>query len=270
MRAPRQLALVLVAVQFLTRLPVPSPAGFEPDWLSRSARYFPLVGALVGAINVTVWWLSTHWFPNSLAIGLMMATSLLVTGAFHEDGFADTCDGLGGGETPERVLAIMKDSRVGAYGAIGIVTMLGLKWSTLASLPVGSIPLLVVGAHMLSRWCTNGLIWSLSYVRSEDGGKSKPLADSLSGSEWILSGVFGVLALTPLLLVGGASNLAWLYPAVIAGVISATVISGIAALYFKQRIGGYTGDCLGATQQLAEIAFLLAALAALVPAASPA
>jgi len=122
MAFPRQVSLFLVATQFLTRLPVPALVDFQPSWLRHSARYFPLVGTLVGGINVAVWWLLRHALPPALSIGLMMAASLLVTGAFHEDGFADSCDGFGGGTTRERVLAIMKDSRVGAYGAIGMLS----------------------------------------------------------------------------------------------------------------------------------------------------
>ena len=86
---PRQVSLFLVATQFLTRLPVPALSDFQPLWLTGSARYFPLVGALIGAINVGVWWLCSRWFPPTVSMGLMMAASILVTGAFHEDGFAD-------------------------------------------------------------------------------------------------------------------------------------------------------------------------------------
>jgi adenosylcobinamide-GDP ribazoletransferase len=129
----RQLRLLCVATQFLTRLPTPRLREFDPSWLSQSARYFPLIGVLIGALNLLVWWLASRRQPASVAIGLMMGISMLLTGAFHEDGFADTCDGLGGGGSRERVLAIMKDSRIGAFGAIGLVLMLGLKWTTLAA-----------------------------------------------------------------------------------------------------------------------------------------
>jgi adenosylcobinamide-GDP ribazoletransferase len=108
-RIAREVTLFLVATQFLTRLPVPRLRDFEPLWLTQSARYFPLVGALVGLLNVAVWWVCRHWFAPSISVGLMLAASLLITGAFHEDGFADACDGFGGGSTPERVLAIMTE-----------------------------------------------------------------------------------------------------------------------------------------------------------------
>ena len=155
---PRQFVLFLVATQFLTRLPAPALRGFQPSWLSQSARYFPLVGVLVGSLNVGIWWLLGHWLPPTVSVGLMLAASLLITGAFHEDGFADTCDGFGGGTTTERVLAIMKDSRIGAYGAMGIFLMLGLKWTALRrDCRRGVFPLIVIGAHMFSRWCSIGI-----------------------------------------------------------------------------------------------------------------
>jgi len=264
----RQFLLFLAAVQFLTRLPVPALSGFQPGWLAQSARYFPLVGVLVGTLNVLAWWLASRWLPAPVAVGLMLAVSLLITGAFHEDGFADTCDGMGGGTSIEGILAIMKDSRIGVYGAIGIFMMLGLKWATLVSLPAAAFALLVIGAHMISRWCSCGLIWGLRYVREEDS-KSRPLANTLSAREWILSGSIGLLGLLP--------ALAWLSSSAVlvckslgfalgAGAGAAAITALIAAAYFRRRIGGYTGDCLGAVQQLTELAFLLGGLALLTPA----
>jgi adenosylcobinamide-GDP ribazoletransferase len=264
----RQLALFFTAAQFLTRLPTPAVRDFDPSSLSRSVRYFPLVGVLVGLINVAVWWLSSSRLPASVSIGLMLAASAVLTGALHEDGFADACDGFGGGTTPDRVLAIMKDSRIGAYGAIGIVLMLGLKWTALVALPVALLPLIVVAAHAMSRWCSVALIWRLAYVRADSDAKAKPFAGRLSGSAWMLSGLIGVAGFTPLAIAwarwsGGASGPA-LGAAVLGGGAAAAALAALlAAVYFRRRIGGYTGDCLGAAQQLAELAFLLGGLAAL-------
>ena len=263
---PRQLVLFLVATQFLTRLPTPALAGFQSSWLSQSTRYFPLVGVLVGVINVGIWWLLAHWLPAAVSVGLMLAASLLMTGAFHEDGLADACDGFGGGMTTDRVLAIMKDSRIGAYGAIGIFVVLGLKWTALVAIPPAAFPLFVVGAHMFSRWCASGLIWRLRYVRIDRDAIAAPFADNLSAWEWILSGMLGVAGIVPLAVAcvnisGGFEG--W---ALLAAAIAAAIAAVIAAAYFRRRIGGYTGDCLGAVQQLSELAFLLAGLAVLGPA----
>jgi adenosylcobinamide-GDP ribazoletransferase len=262
----RQLALFLVATQFLTRLPTPAWVGFESSWLPQSARYFPLVGVLIGAINVGIWWLFGHWLPAAVTVGLMLAASLLVTGAFHEDGFADACDGFGGGTTQDRVLAIMKDSRIGAYGAIGICVMLGLKWTTCVAIPPAVFPLMVVGAHMVSRWCACGLIFRLRYVRIDDDAKSRPLAQRLSGRDWILSGALGSFAIVPFAVIADLTPHIRVFLALAAAVGASAIVAVMAALYFRRRIGGYTGDCLGAVQQLAELAFLLAALAVVGPA----
>src|SRR6266481_4160771 len=196
----RQFLLFLSAIQFLTRLPVPHLDGFQANWLAQSARFFPLVGALVGSIGVGVWWLGSMYLPPAVAVGLMMSASLLLTGAFHEDGFADVCDGFGGGRTRDAVLAIMKDSRVGAYGSIGIAMMLGLKWSILVSHPPATLPSMVIGAHVVSRWCAISLIWRLRYVRTDTEGKSKAFADTVGAADWWLSGALGALALLPVIL----------------------------------------------------------------------
>lgn len=264
MNSPRQLTLFVVATQFLTRLPTPHLAGFEPQWLGRALRYFPLVGAIVGLVNVAVWWISIRWLPASVAVGLMLGASLLVTGAFHEDGFADSCDGFGGGNTPERTLAIMKDSRIGAFGAIGIFMMLGIKWTAIVSLPAVSLPLMVVAAHVVSRWCAIALVWRLRYVRSGDVAKSQPFDGGLSASQWLLAGVLGAAVVMVVAAVTGAGPIE--AEAVAAGLVAAAILATGCATYFHARLGGYTGDCLGAAQQLAELAFLLAAVATLRPA----
>jgi adenosylcobinamide-GDP ribazoletransferase len=265
MAAPRQVALFLVAMQFLTRMPLPSMSGFQARWLSQSLRYFPLVGGLVGLASVAVWWLSSQLFPPVVAVGLMLAASLLVTGAFHEDGFADTCDGLGGGQTRDQMLAIMKDSRIGAYGAIGLLMLLGLKWSALVALPTAAFAVTVVAAHVVSRWCAIGLVWALPYARAGEDGKSRPFDGGLSAAQWLVSGLIGGAAIATAAIglgVGGT----WLATAAAVGFIAAAGSAFAAAAYFKARIGGYTGDCLGAVQQLSELTFVLGALAVLRPA----
>jgi adenosylcobinamide-GDP ribazoletransferase len=263
--APRQLTLLVVATQFLTRLPTPRIVGFEQEWLRRSLRYFPLVGGVVGLVNVAVWWISVQWLPASVAVGLMLGASLLVTGAFHEDGFADACDGFGGGTTAARTLEIMKDSRIGAFGAIGIFMMLGLKWAAIVSLPTVSLPLIVVSAHVVSRWCAIGLVWRLRYVRSDEGAKSQPFDGGLSGAEWLVAALLGAMLVAIVGALTGFSRPE--AEAIAAGVVASGMLAAGCAMYFRARIGGYTGDCLGATQQLAELAFILAALGTLRTAA---
>jgi adenosylcobinamide-GDP ribazoletransferase len=256
----RQFALILVAVQFLTRLPVPRIEGFTPNWLGPSVRYFGLVGVLIGLIGVGVWWLIGLLFPPNMAVGAMIAATLLLTGALHEDGFADVCDGFGGGKTPDAVLAIMKDSRIGAYGAIGIGMMLALKWTALVSLPRSALLVTAVGAHMISRWCAVGLIWRLPYVRTGVDAKSNSFAASVSAGNWLFCGVLGIVGLLPIIFLDHPAGLEGPAPMLLPTLALALAGTALAGIYFKIRLGGYTGDCLGAAQQSAELIVVMGML----------
>ncbi len=252
----QQIRLFFIALQFFTRLPIPAWVGFEASWLQHASRYFPLVGCVVAAIAAGVYFAAVQVLPAPVAAVLSTAASIYLTGAFHEDGFADTCDGLGGGMTRERVLEIMKDSRVGAYGAIGIVCMLATKLSALAMLP----PRLAIGAlflaHPLSRLAAASLIWKLDYVRGE--GKAKPLAQQMTGSEFAIAAVTALLP-APVLLAAGWISLGTLLVAVLASLLAAVWLGR----KLQVRLGGYTGDCLGAVQQLAEALIYVGVLATL-------
>ncbi len=256
-----EISLIAVAAQFLTRLPVPAFRAFQTAWLPQSTRYFPLLGAVIGSACALVWWLSATVLPPAIAVGLMLSAGLLLTGALHEDGFADACDGFGGGRSQASILAIMKDSRVGAFGVMGICLLLGLKWLTLSLLNPLMVAASIVVAHTLSRWCAIALSWRLTYVREDDTAKSTPWANSLNAKEWLLSGAVGALAVTPWIVALApdtqAAFLRALWPAV--GLSALTAV--LAGVYFKSRIGGYTGDCLGAAQQSSELVFLLGMLA---------
>lgn len=252
----QQVRLFFIALQFFTRLPVPSWVGFEASWLQHASRYFPLVGCVVAAVAAAVYFAAALVLPAPVAAVLSTAASIYLTGAFHEDGFADTCDGLGGGMTRERALEIMKDSRVGAYGAIGIVCMLAAKLTALAMLP----PRVAVGAlflaHPLSRLAAASLIWKLEYVRGE--GKAKPLAQQMTGTEFAIAGLTALLPVPVLLATG------WIEPdAVLAAVLAALLAAIWLGRKLQQRLGGYTGDCLGAVQQVAEAFVYVGVLATL-------
>jgi len=251
-----QIRLFFIALQFFTRLPIPAWVGFEASWLQHASRYFPLVGVVVAALAAAVYAAAALVLPAPVAAVLSTAASIYITGAFHEDGFADTCDGLGGGMTKERALEIMKDSRVGAYGAIGIVCMLATKLSALALLPPHLAGAALVVAHPVSRLAATALIWKLDYVRGE--GKAKPLAQQMTGTE------FAIAALTCALPAAGMLAAGWMTPAAL---VAAVLASAAAALWlgrlFVRRLGGYTGDCLGAVQQLAEALVYVAVLATL-------
>lgn len=244
----REIHALAAAVMFFTRLPVPAGWGGRPEDLQRAAAWFPLVGWLVGGVAALVWWLAAPVWPPAIASGLSLAATLLLTGAFHEDGFADVCDGFGGGYTRERVMEIMRDSRIGAFGAIGVILMLGLKWQAVAHLPGAAAPALLVAAHVLSRTASVSLMAVLDYVR-EDAAKAKPVATQLGGAR------LGVALAT------GAAALALLPPHQWWTVLALGVVWAVLAAWFRRRLGGYTGDCLGAAQQVAEAVFYLTVLA---------
>jgi adenosylcobinamide-GDP ribazoletransferase len=188
-----------------------------------------------------------------VAVLLGMAATILATGAFHEDGFADSCDGFGGGWEKAQVLAIMKDSRVGSYATLGVGLLLLTKWNALLEIDAAFGPpflaLALVAGHAVSRLAPTALIYALDYVRDDDSSKSKPLGQRMAGSELAIAALCG---LTPCLLLPMVDMLVALAAAALA--------TFLAARYFVRRIGGYTGDCLGATQQVAELAFYLGLL----------
>jgi adenosylcobinamide-GDP ribazoletransferase len=244
----REAAAWQAALMFFTRWPVRSNAAWDPRSLEHAVAWFPLVGTVVGVVAALVWWLAvvTLGLPPLIGSGLSLAATVLFTGAFHEDGWSDMCDGFGGAHTKERTLEIMKDSRVGAFGAVGLVLMLGLKWIAVASLPLGLVMVALVTLHMASRGAACLLMLGLRYAAEE--GKAKPLATNPGQGRlsWAIFTGFAPLILLP----GG--------PMVALALVGATLCM---RAIIKKRLDGYTGDCLGATQQLAELAGYLALLA---------
>jgi adenosylcobinamide-GDP ribazoletransferase len=266
----------LLSLQFFTRVPVTGRladwVGFSPAMLRASAAHLPGVGWLVGGV-VALWtWLLLALLPASpfaplVAAVLGTVVSVLMTGAFHEDGLADVADGLGGTQSRERALEIMKDSRVGAFGAIAVVLALLAKVSLLALLgSLHSVVLLVAlfTGHVLSRFWPLLTIRLLPHVGDAAGSKSKPLADQISlGSLGVaVLWSFGALALVVIaqaamvLIVPGLA-----LPALLTWLAVGMCASGLAWLgmlrWFARRLQGFTGDCLGATQQVCELAFYL-------------
>ena len=235
---------LLAALRFFTRLPLPGGAGGERP-LSASAIGFPLAGLVVGALTSLVWAAAAALLPALPAAGLAIAAGLVLTGALHEDGLSDCADGLGGGHTRERALEIMRDSRIGAFGAAALIVTIALRWTALGELSLydGIWALLI--AHSVSRASILPALAFSSYARRE--GLGSTVSEGISGSQLAIA-----LAISLLLaiLFGG-----------IAGVIAAVLGFATALLalkYLEARLGGYTGDGLGAMQQVAEIAIMLA------------
>ena len=256
--------LLLVAVQFLTRLPVPQFANYNPQWLHQSSRHFPGVGLLVGLLCAGVFWLGSILFTPLVAGVISTAFGIKLTGAFHEDGLADSCDGLGGGLTRERTLEIMKDSRLGTYGVLGLVSALLIKISLLASMPLSvAIVALIIG-HTASRLLCISLLALLPYGGEIEHAKAKPMAQQLTPFQGLLSSGWLLLAgvLVVLLFPATVQQIGiwqWLL-ALLLGIVATDYMRRL----LRRRLEGYTGDGLGATQQLSEIAIYIG-LAASIP-----
>jgi adenosylcobinamide-GDP ribazoletransferase len=249
-----ELRYFFTALGYFTRVPVPRWVGFEPHYLNAAARYFPFVGVLIGAFSALIYLAAWRVFPPGVAVLLSMIVSLLVTGAFHEDGLADCVDAFGGAYTREDVLRIMHDSRIGAFGAIALVMALALKWQTLVSLPPLRAASLMIAAHAASRTCAISYLATLDYVRAE--GKAKPVAQRLSGPALLCAAVFG---LPWLFWPNGLGAPDWRFAALTFVVLMA--LRFVMGRYFVRRIGGYTGDCLGFAQQIFELSIYLVGLA---------
>ena len=255
--------LILVAVQFLTRISVPSFSHYDPQWLHQSSRYFPAVGLLIGLLCAGVFWLSSLLFIPLVAAVISTAFGIKLTGAFHEDGLADSCDGLGGGLTRERTLTIMKDSRLGTYGVLGLVSALLLKISLLTAMPTPvAIVALIIG-HTASRLFCISLLTLLPYGGEIEHAKAKPMAQQLTPLQAIYSSGWLILAITLVTLVFPNTMQQigiwqWLL-ALLLGIGATDYMRRL----LRRRLDGYTGDGLGATQQLSEIAIYIGLSASL-------
>jgi adenosylcobinamide-GDP ribazoletransferase len=255
----REARLMAVALQFFTRVPV-TLRTFDPQWLNACARYFPLVGALVGAAGAAALLAASLAWPAPVAVVASMAFTAWLTGGFHEDGLADTCDGLGGAVARERALEIMKDSRVGSYGVLGLVLTLGAKAAALLALcrhDLRQAALMLVLAHVVSRAMPLIVLRVLPYAGDVAHAKAKPLARQV--------GTASLLVALAIAAGFAALGLAAGLPArgVAAAIGAALLVTAACARWFRRRLGGFTGDTLGALQQWSELAALLAAGAGL-------
>ncbi len=235
----------LIAVQFFTRIPIHFQT-FEPLDLNKATRFFPLIGVFVGLIGAFVYFVFQPFLPLSIAVLISMVATILLTGAFHEDGLADAVDGLGGGWSKEQALTIMVDSRIGSYGAIALVMALLCKHQALVEQSANFIPTALIAGHALSRLCAVFVMFTQAYVKSN--GKSKPIATKISLQDLIIATFFGLL---PLLLMPKFLLFA---------LVPVFLVWRWFSHKIKTRLGGYTGDCLGAMQQLTEITFYIGLL----------
>jgi adenosylcobinamide-GDP ribazoletransferase len=247
----------LLALGFFTRIPVPNFADFQESDLNHSAKYFPLIGVIVGLIGAGSFALSAEFLPQNLAVLISMATTIYLTGAFHEDGLADSADGLGGGWQREQILTIMQDSRLGTYGAVALFLMLFTKFQLLNSLDSYFVPFALIEGHALSRLSAVYIMATLNYTKPE--GKAKPLATQINSLDLLVATTFGLLPFFAIigLLVLNNHALAITIKFVLMAMIPVLISWVWWRHKIKKWLGGYTGDTLGAMQQIAELAFYI-------------
>lgn len=237
-----QIELFFLALSFYTRLPAPKTLDYNK--LPQASSYLPLIGWITGGLTGLVCYGAQQLWPQPVAVILALSFSLILTGAFHEDGFADVCDGFGGGYGKARILEIMKDSRIGAYGAIGMLMLMALKIGLLTFMPGKLLPFILFCAHSVSRWPPLLTMRRYEYARA-DAGKS---ANAVYKPSFVNLLLAGVAALLPLLL---------LPPVLSVSIVFILITHWQFSRYCFKFIGGYTGDCLGASQQIAEVVFYL-------------
>lgn len=257
----KELHIFFTSLMFYTRIPCPKNIDHHPDYLNKATRYFPLIGWIVGSISFLAFYLFSFFLSTETAVIFALIISVLTTGAFHEDGFADVCDGFGGGWTKEKILIIMKDSAIGAYGAIGLVLLFLLKFKLLSEsvllfkgdhfVALFQVYLLFVSAHALSRLAAISIIFTHEYSRDDASSKSKPIAKNHTWREILGSFFFGLL---PLFI------LSFFQYKFLLALIPVFIMRYFLARYFQKWIDGYTGDCLGATQQVCEVVYYLSIL----------
>src|ERR1700690_1808876 len=223
----------LNALRFLTIVPVPSSdAASAPDWLSRCAKYFPVVGIGVGIASAAVLLLAGRIWGPVVASLLAVAASIAVTGALHEDGLADTADGLGGGSSVEKRLAIMKDSRIGAYGTLALAFSISLRVTALADMPVWTAAAALISAHAAARITPTFVMNALPYAGDTAAMKVSYSDVPVSSHEIRFALVVVACALVPLALVS--------IPSMISGLLLGTALAVAIVLWARKLIDGYT------------------------------
>lgn len=237
---------LLASLIFFTRLPFWKIADVPPVYFKRVVDYWPFVGWLTGGIMAGTLWITAEFLPVQIAVLMALAARLLVTGALHEDGLADFCDGFGGGTSRDKILSIMKDSHIGTYGVLGLLFYYGLMWNILTTLSVPLACAAILSGDAWSKFCAAQIINTLPYARKEEESKAKVIYDRMSPG--VLLSAFMAGALPMLLLPDKGYWWAAIAPAMMFILLMSLM---------RRRLQGYTGDCCGATFLLCEFSFYL-------------
>ncbi len=254
----RELQILQAAFMFFTKIPLWSMSGYPEDAFQKASRYFPFIGWIVGITGAFVFLGGSLLLPHPLAVLLSMTVTILMTGALHEDGLADFCDGFGGGWTREEILEIMKDSYIGIFGTIGLILSLGCKLLCLLALPAGIIPVALISAHSLSRFSSISLMYTHEYARKDDNtSKAHAVVERMGHKTLFFTAMTGLLPFAAFSFASASWLIFW------TGFLTVLSIRLGFGCYFSHKIQGYTGDCLGAVQQVSELGFYLALVALL-------
>ena len=238
---------LIAAVQFLTIVPLSKGSLATDETLGNSTAYFPLVGILIGILLAICNEALGLFLPIQVVCVLVIALLVILTGAIHLDGFIDTLDGLAGGRGKDKVLEIMKDSRIGAIGVVGVIVLLMIKYVSLVSTPRGFLWKAIMLMPVAGRWSIAQLCYSSKYAR--ENGTAKPFVSPGSKKRGIFAAALTLAVL--------AVFLGWRGVAI--GVLLSLFTHGFKA-FFHRKLGGVTGDVLGAANELNEVLFLVLAL----------
>ena len=254
----RELQILQASFMFFTNIPFWSMDEHSEDAFQKASRYFPLVGWVVGIAGASVFLGGSVLLPRALAVLFSMAATMILTGALHEDGLADFCDGIGGGWSRDQILTIMKDSYIGVYGTIALILSLGCKLLCLLALPAPIIPVALISAHSLSRFSSISLMYTHEYARQGDASsKAQAVVERMSRKTLMFTMLTGSLPFALLSFVTASWLIFWTC------ILTMLCIRLLFGAYLSHKIQGYTGDCLGAAQQMSELAFYVALVAIL-------
>ncbi|WP_028864078.1 adenosylcobinamide-GDP ribazoletransferase [Psychromonas aquimarina] len=244
-----QFTILMYSISYFTRLPIPAFIQFDNKQFHKATAYFPVIGGLSALLMALSFYLFQLIFNIEISLILVLAAAVLLTGALHEDGFADCCDGFGGGYNTQQRLNIMKDSCIGTYAGIGLILLTLLKIAALLKLSELDGFTLYAGffaSQIMSRGCTVLIMQSSLYVRVQKDGKAKGLVKKLP-----LYYLFFAAAVSSFPLLFFTLSQAVLI------VFTLLIITLLLRFYFNKKLGGYTGDCLGLTQQVTEVTVYL-------------
>jgi adenosylcobinamide-GDP ribazoletransferase len=246
----KELQILGSSILYFSRLPVPIKIPYNKEHQQKSLTWLPLVGLIVGGTGALVFYSFSFFLPQAISVILAFSAMVLTTGAFHEDGFADVCDAFGGGYSKDQRLTIMKDSRIGAYAAIGLILLFLLKILALAEINSEFLSLVIISSQAMSRWPLLIITKLWKYARQSSDSKSVDTSKQLS----IIRILFAlVLSSIPLFLFQN-----WI---VFLSIPLLVIVSLLFGSWFNKKIDGYTGDCLGAVQQVNELVFYIFFLA---------